>query len=158
MEEALARLQQALVEAEGERITREKNVLATVRTLIANMVKTKRAQLESSSPLDPNSLETTSSLDSGAAGQMSSVEEVLATMFSGEKAMALETFFVMMGVLIQQESEKLDTSSPISRAIGSGAGFPKSNYLTSTSTSLGGVPSLFDPNIMMLAFICIEKN
>jgi len=125
MEESLARLQQALEEAEEERINREKNVLATVRSLIANMVKSKRAQLESSSS-NSRSLESSKSFEGrdkceatdSEAGQINSVKEVLATMFSGEKAMALETFFVMMGVLIQQESEKLETTNPLSRALG----------------------------------------
>jgi len=142
MEESLARLQQALVEAEEERINREKNVLATVRSLIANMVKTKRAQLESST------LETSKSLDGSdksqatesEASQMNSVEEVLATMFSGEKAMALETFFVMMGVLIQQESEKLETTNPLSGAFGNSSGFRYSkddHYLSNMRSSRG---------------------
>lgn len=141
MEESLARLQQALVDAEEERVNREKNVLATVRSLIANMVKTKRAQLESST-LDSRSLETTKPLDGNEAeaGQMNSVEDVLATMFSGEKAMALETFFVMMGVLIQQESEKLETTNPLSRESGIGSGLRHSkndHYLSNVRSSRG---------------------
>lgn len=118
MEESLARLQQALVDAEEERINREKNVLATVRSLIANMVKAKKqAQLEISSTSD-----SATSLDKGEAkdlegSQMNNVEEALGTMFPGEKAMALETFFVMMGVLIQQESDKLETPKPSSREL-----------------------------------------
>lgn len=114
MEESLAQLQQTLVDSEEERINREKNVLATVKSIIANMVKTKRAELESTSS-DSTALENTKSLVKSEAKESEAghVEEVLATMFSGEKAMALETFFVMMGVLIQQESEKLETTNRI---------------------------------------------
>lgn len=149
MEESLARLQQALEEAEEDRINREKNVLATVRSLIANMVKTKRDQLETNSS-NSRSLESSKSFDArdkskataSEAGQMNSVEEVLATMFSGEKAMALETFFVMMGVLIQQESEKLETTNPLSGALGHSSRIRDSkggHYLSNVTSSRGDV-------------------
>ena len=119
LQDSVTRLERAMVEAEEDRIMREKNVLATVRSLVADMVKTKRAQ-EKSGTLDSKLLEATSSSD----GNHKNAEDVLATMFSGEKAVALETFFVMMGVLIQQESERLEINQ--SREGGKGAGFRES--------------------------------
>lgn len=116
----MAKLQQSMIEAEEERIRREKTVLATVRSLVADMVKAKRAQANSGT-LESRLVEATKSLDGNDKSedseprQASSAEDVLGSMFSGEKAIALETFFVMMGVLIQQESEKLETTDNQSR-------------------------------------------
>ncbi|KAG0629553.1 hypothetical protein M758_1G111800 [Ceratodon purpureus] len=132
LEDSVIRLEQAMIEAEEERIIREKNVLATVRSLVADMVKTKRAQAKSGT-LESELLEATNSID---GNDKSSAEDVLATMFSGEKAVALETFFVMMGVLIQQENERLETSQ--STEGGNGAGFRESkedHYLSKVRSS-----------------------
>ncbi|XP_024372112.1 uncharacterized protein [Physcomitrium patens] len=120
LEGLVAKLQQSMIEAEEERIRREKTVLATVRSLVADMVKAKRAQANSGT-LESRLVEATKSLDGNDKSedseprQASSAEDVLGSMFSGEKAIALETFFVMMGVLIQQESEKLETTDNQSR-------------------------------------------
>lgn len=137
LEDSVTGLEQAMVEAEEERIIREKNVLATVRSLVADMVKMKRAQAKSGS-LDSKLLEATNSFDGNDKSGASAAEDVLTTMFSGEKAVALETFFVMMGVLIQQESERLETNQ--SGEVGNGAGFrePKGDrYLSNIRSSKG---------------------
>lgn len=105
------------MEAEEERAKKEKNVLATVRSLITDMVKARRAKSSS------GTIESTSALDAllqqrGGTNtiqqqQETDVEDVLGSVLnSGEKALALESFFVMMAVLIKQESEKLETSNP----------------------------------------------
>lgn len=130
-------LEQAMVEAEEDRIIREKNVLATVRSLVADMVKTKRAQAKSGT-LDSKLLEATNSLDRNDKNGAGSAEDILATMFSGEKAVALETFFVMMGTLIQQESERMESNQ--SREVDNSAGFRESKddyHLSNVKSSRG---------------------
>lgn len=102
------------MEAEEERAKKEKNVLATVRSLITGMLKARRAKSRS------GTIDSTSPLDAllqqrGGTNTIQQQQEtdVLGSILnSGEKALALETFFVMMAVLIKQESEKLETSNP----------------------------------------------
>ena len=106
------------MEAEEERVKKEKNVLATVRSLVTAMVKARREKSSS------GTIDSTSALDAllqrrGGTNtiqqqqQETDVEDVLGSILnSGEKALALETFFVMMAVLIKQESEKLETNNP----------------------------------------------
>ena len=104
-----------MVDAEEERINREKFVLATVRSLVADMVKTKRMQVKSDT-VDSRLLEATKAADASdqskltdsEASQMGGAEGELESILSDEKAVALETFFNIMGSLIQQESEKLE--------------------------------------------------
>ena len=103
------------MEAEEERVKREKNVLAIVRSLVTDMVKARHAKSSS------GTIDSTSALDAlyqrrGGTNtiqqqQETDVEDVFSSILnSGEKALALESFFVMMAVLIKQESEKLETS------------------------------------------------
>lgn len=112
----MCKLQEAVVEAEEERVKKEKNVLATVRSLVTDMVKARRAKSSS------GTIDSTSALDAllqqrgtntMQQQQETDVEDVLGSILnSGEKALALETFFVIMAVLIKQESERFETNNP----------------------------------------------
>jgi hypothetical protein len=105
-----------MVEAEEERVNREKFVLASVKSLVADMVKTKRLQAKSNK-VDSRLLEATTETDANdrseptdsEASHLNSAGDLLESMLSDEKAVALETFFTIMGALIQQESVKPET-------------------------------------------------
>ncbi|XP_073389400.1 uncharacterized protein [Physcomitrium patens] len=130
LEDSVIRLQNSMMEAEEVRKHRDRSVLATVKSLVADMLKTKRAQTKSRA-LNFRLSEASKSLDVNdkcevedpEAQQLNYAEDVLGSMFSGEKATALEAFFIMMGVLIQQENEKMTTTNLLSREISNGAAF-----------------------------------
>lgn len=62
LDDSVTRMQKSMVEADEERVKREKNVLATLRSLVTDMVKTKRGQVKMNS-VDSRLLEATKALD-----------------------------------------------------------------------------------------------
>ncbi|KAG0619318.1 hypothetical protein M758_4G130800 [Ceratodon purpureus] len=114
LEDSVTRLQQSMVEAEEERIGRETYVLATVKSLVSDMVKTKRVQGKSnaaesslSEATEAVDLNDRSKLADSEARRMNSAGDELESTLSDEKVVALENFFNIMGALIHQDSVKL---------------------------------------------------